>query len=118
MVRTNQGGSVLGFIIVAVTLAALFIGGVVFFHSQTTPHGDTSTPPPVIPQPMTPAPTHGPSSNPSTSQTVTPPVASADPTVLLPRTGPEETVGALIALASLTLAVVSYARSRRSQLSL
>jgi len=116
MVRTNQGGSVLSFIIIAVVLGALFIGGIVFFHGQMI-HGDASQPP--TPQPTASPSANQPTSTPSSPQIVTPPVASTGPTAAqLPRTGPEGTAGTLIALTSLTLAVVSYARSRRSQLSL
>jgi LPXTG-motif cell wall-anchored protein len=118
MVRTNQGGSVLGFIVVGVVLAALFIGGVYLARHQTVaPVAGQSQPPKESPvaQPSTPNKSSDqPSPQPSqTTPSSTSPAASASQ---LPQTGPTETLGALLGIGFLTSLIVAYYRSRRPEL--
>jgi outer membrane biosynthesis protein TonB len=138
MVRTNQGGSVLSFVIVGVVLAGLAIGAVYFVHRQTMQPVDPSEPHPVATQPETPQPeasqpeetttkpeekaqekpaeTTRPAQQPQPSQSI--PGASTPATGALPKTGPAETLGVIIALSLLSIATVSYIRSRRLELPL
>lgn len=138
MVRTNQGGSVLSFVIVGVILAGVAIGAVYFVHRQTMQPVDPSEPQPVVSQPETsqpetsqpeetttkpeekaqekPAETTQPAQQPQQSQAA--PSASTPATGALPKTGPAETMGVLIALSLLSITTVSYIRSRRLELPL
>jgi FtsZ-interacting cell division protein ZipA len=139
MVRTKQGGSILGFILIGVVLAALLVGGVYFVRQQTAKQTKQQ-----------PAPTESTSSQqPSSSDTSESPApvtedkstnkdvsdkkekTSADNTPAetnnsqpsnqtateLPKTGSSQTIGALIMTGILSYVVVLYARSRRLNLS-
>lgn len=46
MVRTNQGGSVLGFVIIGGVLALLLVGGIYVAKQQATPESPAATPAP------------------------------------------------------------------------
>ncbi len=114
MERTNQGGSVLSFVIIGVILAGLLIGGVYVVNRQT------ARPPVSVEQkPQPPA-------NDQTTPQVEPDVGQSQPeagavndgTVQLPATGPQEVAGSFIVLGLLGGLAVGYIRSRRPQLSL
>jgi LPXTG-motif cell wall-anchored protein len=123
MARTNQGGSVLGFVIVGIVLAGLLIGGIyVIKRSSTQPQ---SPPPPAQkPQePQKPAKDPAPPPNhpretqpaPQALPSGTPPPAGA---TQLPATGPKEITGTLIVLGLLGAGAAGYLQSRRLQSSL
>lgn len=114
MRRTGQVGAILGFIIGAVLLAFLLVGGVFLMNQQS----DRTRPAPVeAPEPQQPTPAPdvtqsesrpaNPSETPSQlpSQNVTPHE--------IPQTGPRETLSAGVVLAVLGGATVAYVRSRR-----
>jgi cytoskeletal protein RodZ len=137
MVRTKQGGSILGFILIGVVLAALLVGGVYFVRQQTAKQVTQPTPvePTSSQQPSSsdssesPAPaTEDKSDNTDTSDKKeetsannTPTENSSQPSsqtaTELPKTGPSQTIGVLIVVGILSYAVVLYARSRRLNLS-
>ncbi len=134
MVRTNQGGSVLSFIIIGTVMTLLLLGGIYIVRQQVGI--GASVPAPTQPQ----APTSGDDSpNPSDEETASeqpdkePPVATPvvpreeeKPTATppaatevvpqenaqLPQTGNAETFGFLLGAVLLTLASVSYVQSR------
>jgi LPXTG-motif cell wall-anchored protein len=124
MVRTNQGGSVLIFIIAGVVLTALLIGGIFWIHQQNT------TAPAPLPTPTTPtAPTEPQASKPEEShdshQTanntpVQPQATNTGPTSSseLPATGPTESVASILVAAIISGTAVSFVRSRREIASL
>ena len=152
MVRTNQGGSILSFVIIGVVLTSLLVGGVYIVHqradarvavTQPTPADKTTTPatpgdnapvatpgtnqttteptspdatssptPTPTPSDQTPTPTTLPSGSTDTSSS-TPPSSTSTPATALPHTGPAETLGSIIIMGVMTVAVVSYVRSRR-----
>lgn len=127
MVRTNQGGSVLSFIVVAAVLVALFVGGAYTVHQLVT---QSDNPAPVQPEKPTPQPEKA-QDNPlskqpqksneksnQTSQNSANNNVSQKPSTELPQTGPAELFGSLLALGLLTGSAVSYVRSRRFVLSL
>lgn len=133
MVRTNQGGSVLSFVVVGIILVGLVIGGVYGVRqllSQPQPSEQTpvATQPEKTQQPQESAPkpeekTEAPvETKPETApqpQSTPAPIGTPAPAVNeLPRTGPAENVAMLIGLVFLTIASVSYVRSRRLQLPL
>lgn len=122
MVRTNQGGSVLGFIIIGIAMALLLIGGAYFVRQQIdqpVSQGPVKTPEQPKPQPQKPEPAKPtPTPTPPHVEKPTPPASlpqtpAPTPSSELPKTGPAETAGVLIAILFLTLASVSYVRSRR-----
>ncbi len=128
-VRTNQGGSVLSFIIVAVVLLGVVLGGIYLVRratSSTQTTGDNSqessntspqSPPEAQKTPATEAaPVAPPKPNNSQAQTNnSQPSGSA---TTLPQTGPAETVSTALTLALITGVVVSYGRSKRQLSSL
>ena len=125
MVRTNQGGSVLRFIIIGVVLAAFLIGGVYVVRQQAgsaQPQAPANQPqanqPPEKPeerQATNPPPaTNTPASN--ENQPI--PSAGVPTSNVLPQTGPVEAFGVFIALGLLIGVGLSYLRSRRPELSL
>lgn len=129
-VRTNQGGSVLSFIIVAVVLLGVVLGGIYLIRRATSPTqttGDSSQEPSSdAPQstpeeqkkPVTePTPATPPTSNNGQAQTNTG-NQSPQPTTTLPQTGPAETISTALILALVTGVLVSYGRSKRQLSSL
>ena len=129
MVRTNQGGSVLGFVIIGGVLALLLIGGVYFVRQQSevTPSRGIS-PTPTENQPReeqsTPNEETPPSNNENKSteenknnsqpQTETLPGGGTNTgTTELPQTGPAESFISVLLLAVVAGLGVSYVRSRR-----
>jgi len=130
MVRTNQGGSVLSFVIVGVILVGLILGGAFFVRQRITQPTMPSQPDPVVVQPEKTQQESSPKQEEITEQTATKEESSDSgslsddstttpgSTVKLPQTGPVETISVLVALTSLSIAGVSYVRSRRMYLPL
>ena len=122
MGRTNQGGSVLSFVIVGVLLAGLLVGGVYLVNRQSA----GQPPAPVVQKPQekpnesqSPPPAEPGTSQPSPSANMPESGGTTDNNVTeLPTTGPKETLGSLIIIGLLGGIIVSYLRSRRPQLSL
>jgi len=128
MVRTNQGGSVLGFVIIGGVLALLLIGGVYFVRQQSeaTPSRGLS-PTPTENQPReeqsTPTEETPPNNNENSNaeeeannsrpQSETLPGGGATNTTELPQTGPAESLATVLLLAVLAGMGTSYVRSRR-----
>lgn len=120
MAQKNQGGSVLGFIIVAVVMAGLLIGGAYAVRQLTSQ-------PQVSPEP-TPSQTQDDQKNQQETKKDTPSAeskktdqpqpqvhssAEAGNTAELPRTGAEGLFGPALVMGILSAVVVSYVRSRR-----
>lgn len=123
MLRKNQGGSILNFVVVGVVLALLLIGGAYFVRTNTKVTADkTSSPAPAkteaskprtTQQPSAPSPTQpAPDKTADGSQTppATPPTASN-----LPETGPAETLSTVVGLGLLSYGAAAYLRSRRAR---
>jgi LPXTG-motif cell wall-anchored protein len=120
MVRTNEGGSVLSFVVVGVVILLMLVGGIFAVRQLTsqpaplTQEPAKTTPEQAKPQEQKPQESTKPSSSEkeqaATPQTQTP--AASNPE--LPKTGPTETVGFTLVLALITLAGVSYFRSRQA----
>jgi LPXTG-motif cell wall-anchored protein len=130
MVRTNQGGSVLSFIIIGAVMVLLLAGGAYIVRQQS--HRGTLTPAPTqisktpapsgnkpaTSTPQKPAdkkPQSAPTPQPSPALTPQPvPSSPSTPaTSQLPHTGPAETMSSLLAVGLLTGVSVAYLRSRR-----
>jgi LPXTG-motif cell wall-anchored protein len=127
MTRTNQGGSVLGFVVVAVIMAGLLIGGVYAVRQLTAAPQQGADPSKITEE--TPASEQAKPETPKAEEKTdgsksesTPPASTDDPgqhASELPQTGPSESLlGATIMLAVLSGVAVSYARSRRVELAL
>jgi LPXTG-motif cell wall-anchored protein len=114
MARTNEGGSILGFIVVGIVLVGLFVGGVFWIHQQTKLSETTQPQPveppveqpvqPVVPQPE--APNGLGDSLPGGSAQ-----ASAN---TLPETGVSDAVLSALMAGILTAVALGYMQSRRS----
>lgn len=124
MTRTNQGGSVLSFVIVALVLAGLLIGGAYTIRKLTTQSDQAQSPPAPAQQDKTPDTNKSQqgASNASDQPQATTPQSSTQTQstspARLPQTGPRELIGSIVAVAALSGMAVSYARSRRPELSL
>lgn len=131
MARTNRGGSVLGFSIAALIMAGLLIGSAYMLRQLTTQQ--TAVAQNETPQPSTKPDDNqpkgnnagagnqqssSPSQNTNTGTASPPPSSDSTQTGQLPHTGPGSLLGSIAALGSLCMAGVSYARSRRPELSL
>jgi hypothetical protein len=122
MVRTNEGGSVLGFVVVGVVVLLLLIGGVFAVRQLTSQPAPLpqepakTTPDQVKPQEQTKEPTGNDKTvTPDKEQKATPqPQVPAASKTELPKTGPTETLGFVLSLSLVTLAGVSYVRSRQA----
>jgi cytoskeletal protein RodZ len=115
MGQANQGGSVVGFVIGAVVLAALVVGGAYWVNWQSR---QTATPPKQDPpktQPQAPKPEQ-PKKEEKSTPSQTPPTSTSP--AQLPATGSEQAIGASLALGLVTMLIVYYARSRHSRFSL
>jgi len=120
MVRTNEGGSVLSFVIVGVVILLLLVGSIFAVRqltSQPAPLAQEpakTTPEQTKPQEQKPEESTKPSSSEkeqaSTPQAQTPTASNPE----LPKTGPTETLGVTLGLMLITLAGVSYVRSRQA----
>lgn len=128
MVRTNQGGSVLSFIIIGVVLVGLLVGGAYVVQQQATPETPPATPTPQQPENENEQPPASERQDKPTPQEQkdngqesdeaaegTPPAGNAGE---LPATGPAELLTTLFALGLLSMTAISYTRSRRPDLSL
>lgn len=120
--RTNQGGSVVAFVIVGVVLATVVSGGVYLVNQRNK---DTSTQQPTTnqpaddsqqqegnptPQTQTPVPNNTqPNPTPSNQN---PPTTGVTQNSQLPSTGPADTLLAVLALGSLTATASAYVRSQ------
>lgn len=113
MTRTREGGSVASYIMVAIVLAVLVLGGV--FIVQKTGQKQPITPPGVTvrPSPVAKSPSPKPSQKPSPTPapTIRPPVTGTAPTEPLPKTGPSDNWISLGMLAVLVGTIVSYVQS-------
>ncbi|QQG50724.1 MAG: LPXTG cell wall anchor domain-containing protein [Candidatus Saccharibacteria bacterium] len=119
MVRTNQGGSVLSFVIIGVILAAILVGGVYMVRQQTSqPSGEA--PQEVVEEPPATTPTEETEKEAEKPQKEEPvqQTPQTEKEVELPQTGPAESLVSLIAIALLGFTATSYLRSRRAGLSL
>jgi LPXTG-motif cell wall-anchored protein len=118
MVRTNQGGSVLSFVIIGVIMAAILVGGVYMVRQQASQPA-VETPQEVVEEPPVTSPTETekeaekPQKEEAAQKT-----PQAEKEVELPQTGPAESFVTLIAVALLGFTATSYLRSRRVGLSL
>jgi uncharacterized surface anchored protein len=125
MVRTNQGGSVLSFVAIGVLIVALFIGGAYVVRQRVT-----QPEPGMVPaQKITPSEPEKQQSKVPESQDKKAPQNSKEQssgsqpsdtngTSELPQTGPAGSLASLFVVGLLSAMVVSYARSRRLDLSL
>ncbi len=122
MVRTEQGGSVLGFVIVSVVLAALLVGGVFMINRRDTPvPAPETTQPPAEEKPAeTPAPPkeNQPQPTPPSGQSTPTQLPSNGPVHEIPQTGPAETIMTALAIAFMSGAIVAFVRSKRHLASL
>jgi cytoskeletal protein RodZ len=115
MRQANQGGSVVGFVIGAVVLVALVVGGAywVNWQSRQTPTPPKQDAPKTEPQ--TPKPEQ-PKEEEKSTPSQTPPTSTSP--AQLPATGPEQAIGASFALGIVTMVVIYYVRSRHEGFSL
>ncbi len=121
--RTNQGGSVVSFLVIGAILVGVTLAGVYFVQQRNNsePIATSPSPSPSVSMPPTsPAPSQSvapstpkPSSSPLPSSH---PATGTAPTGNLPQTGPaEDVVASLIPVAALVGATVSYVGSRRAR---
>lgn len=116
MARTNQGGSVLGFVLIGGVLALLLVGGAYLVRKNSALPSDTGTSPETALQPeekqeerkTQPAPEKQQTNARQEAKSI--PGAGADE---LPRTGPVQTVVTIAMLSILAAVSVSYIQSRR-----
>ena len=124
--RTNQGGSVVSFVVVGIVLVALVIGGVYMLQHRggDTPEvakTNSPAPAPSASSSNSPVPSTSKSPAPSKSAQPTPssspkPVPSAAPAPEnMPATGPSDILPGGIAAAILLGVTVSYAQSRSAR---
>jgi LPXTG-motif cell wall-anchored protein len=128
MARVNQGGSVLVFIVVAVVMAGLLVGGVYLVRQLTAEPAETLRPSQTAENKpdTTQKDDQKTSDNKKTSEPkAEEPQKAADstpkvsePASELPKTGPSGMIAPAFMLAILSMAAVSYVRSRRLELPL
>ncbi|HMI08869.1 MAG TPA: hypothetical protein VK497_00525 [Candidatus Saccharimonadales bacterium] len=134
MVKANEGGSVLSFVVIGAILVLLLVGGTYFVRQKLfvsansngqTP--DTSQPKPSDQTDTSKEPTKKdePAKTPDASQPAQPAQPSSPqqntastPPAALPQTGPAETLSVAIGAAFLTATSIAYLRSRRDYASL
>ena len=122
MVRTNEGGSVLGFVVVGIVVLSLLIGGVFAVRQLTAqpaplaPEPAKTTPDQTKPQEQEKTPTNNDKTATSEKEkeTVVQPQTPAASKPELPKTGPTETLGLMLSVSLVTLAGVSYVRSSQA----
>ena len=118
MRRTKEGGSVLGFVVVAIVLGTLLLGGVYLVSRQ---EGRSASP---VTKPQEPSkkdekqapPPAEPGKKPELQAPQSTPQAGVAHE--LPVTGPTESLGPLLVLGLVSGLFVSYIRSRQAHLSL
>jgi hypothetical protein len=127
MVRTDQGGSILSFVIVGAVLASLLVSGAFIVNRQAyQPHDVASSPAPVTntsskttknTPPTSGAEQAPPVTSPPEKTKVAPtnkPVQPASsPAAQLPHTGPVQTFAGSIGLGCLTYIITAYIQSRQ-----
>ncbi|HEY5695635.1 MAG TPA: hypothetical protein VIQ80_02260 [Candidatus Saccharimonadales bacterium] len=130
MARVNRGGSVLGFIVTAIIMAALLIGSAYTLRQITTrptmaqqeaPQENKNNPPVAANNNGNQNPADTGAKNPddtSVSSGNNTPQQPASGATQLPHTGPVSLTGSILAVGLLSLTAVAYARSRRPELSL
>jgi LPXTG-motif cell wall-anchored protein len=121
MAHSNQGGSILSFVVVALLLAALLIGGAYAVRRFTTqPEQQTPSTSQNQPAPHNAAQQNKAADNNSQAPVKVSPQVNNDSSVAsqLPQTGTSSLLGSVVALALLSGVAVSYVRSRRPELSL
>lgn len=135
MKRTNQGGSILGFVIVGAVMALLLVGGAYVVRHTLMPadtdrtsvaEKDKDTSSDDSKQDTTVAPKDdtkdtssdaGKNTNETTNQpSATPPQSATEDTHTLPTTGPSDGIMSGLLLSSLVGVVAMYMRSRRASL--
>lgn len=121
MASSNQGGSILSFLVIGGALAALLIGGTYLVQQRATQ--STADQSPVAVQPTNQSPKEDEKKTPppaeekkeapkAAPQTTTPPATE------LPKTGPAEMISSIIGAGLLSGVLVAYARSRRASVTL
>ncbi len=116
LTRTNQGGSVVSFLVVGIILVGLVIGGIYAVQKRggnapTTPVVTTS---PAASTSATPSPAPSKTASPSAQPSQPPaPTQGGAKTSPLPATGPSDNLPAAVAFAILLGIVISYVQSRR-----
>lgn len=128
MTRSNQGGSILSFLIIGGILAVLLIGGAYFVQQRAS--RPATTPAPTATQPST---QPGAQSNDKDKKVAEEPKKDAPakeapkqdtttqatpPAAELPKTGAAETVSSVLGAGLLSGMIVAYVRSRRSLVAL
>lgn len=140
MANSNQGGSILSFLVIGGVLTALLVGGAYLVQQRST--RSSTTPAPVVVQPV--------GQTPDKADTTTAPIADdkkvavetkkeepkkeapkpaaqqpapattkpAPATAELPKTGPADFLSSIIGAGLLSGMIVAYTRSRRSSVTL
>jgi LPXTG-motif cell wall-anchored protein len=119
MTRSNQGGSILGFLIIGGVLTVLLLGGAYYVQQRATPAPATADNKPADKKDT--AKTDEEKKGTATPATEAPkqeasqatPQPAAPSTGELPKTGPAETLSSLLGLGLLSGMFVAYVRSRR-----
>lgn len=128
MVRTDQGGSVLGFVVIGIVMAALLVGGIFAMQQSRITPGPTPAPQQPNEQPADQKPAEKPSEEkekpapqptPQSAQQQAPAqLPSNGPMHEMPQTGPVETMASAIAVLLVSGVLIAYIRSRRQLASL
>jgi LPXTG-motif cell wall-anchored protein len=120
MVRTNEGGSVLGFVVVGVVLVGLLLGGAYFLSHQRNTQSTGTQPVPAPAEKKTDDGNRKSDDTKSRNQESDKDKSQASPqqeqqasSNELPQTGPADTALSMVAVGLLSAAVFSYLRSRR-----
>lgn len=120
MAQKNQGGSVLGFIIVAVVMAGLLIGGAYIVRQLTSQPQISPEPSPSQAQDDQKSQqeakkdtTSGENKKTDSPQPQTHNSAGVGNATELPQTGPDSLLGSALVMGILSAVVISYVRSRR-----
>lgn len=121
MARTNQGGSILGFVLIGGVLALLLVGGAYLVRKNTALPADTGAAPETAQTEKKPEKTEEkPQSAPKKEDKQTNNNAQKEPEAIpgagadeLPKTGPAQTVLTIVMLGILVAVSVSYVQSRR-----
>lgn len=116
--RTNQGGSVINFLIVGIVLAAITLGAIYFAQQRSKDAANE----PKSPVAVSPSSQPVPSSTPPAPNPASPspsPSPSASPTVpttgVMPSTGPSDDLLAVsLPLALIVMTGIAYTKSRRA----
>lgn len=129
MARSNQGGSILSFLIIGGILAVLLIGGA-YFVQQRTSHPAAPAPAPTTTQPSTQPSAQSNDKDKKVAEEPkkdTPaqeapkkesPTPATPPAAELPKTGATETISSVLGVGLLSGVIVAYVRSRRSLVAL